>query len=73
MSGADEQRFYEVSYYGSSRTSTGAMQKTIGIKCPFCECITDAYAWSLAGSGKRCNSCTAVHHYHPQISVRAKP
>jgi len=65
------ERFYEVSYYGSSRTSTGAMQKVIGIKCPFCECITEAYAWSLAGSGKRCNNCEAIHRYLPQVSTRA--
>ena len=64
-------RFYEVVYTGSSRSRHGAMRKVIGIKCPWCESITEAYAWSLAGSGKRCNGCSAVHRYLPQISTRA--
>ena len=66
------ERFYEVVYTGSSRSRHGAMQKVIGIKCPWCESVTEAYAWSLAGSGKRCNNCTAVHRYLPQISTRVE-
>ena len=65
------ERFYEVVYTGSSRSRHGAMQRVIGIKCPWCESVTEAYAWSLAGSGKRCNNCAAVHRYLPQISTRA--
>ena len=65
------ERFYEVVYTGMSGSRFGYMQKVIGIKCPFCESVTEAYAWSLAGSGKRCNNCSAVHRYHPQISTRA--
>ena len=65
------ERFYEVVYTGSSRSKHGAMQKVIGIKCPWCGCTTEAYAWSLAGSGKRCNGCSAVHRYFPQISTKA--
>lgn len=31
------------------------------ITCPFCEEQTRAYIWSLAGSGKRCDGCGALH------------
>lgn len=40
------------------------------ILCPFCGCTTEAYVWSLAGSGKRCGDCGALHVYHPAVSVR---
>lgn len=31
------------------------------VECPFCERVTQARAWSLAGSGKRCaGDCGAV-------------
>lgn len=66
------ERFYEVVYTGSSKSRYGAMQRVIGIKCPWCESVTEAYAWSLAGSGKRCSNCTAVHRYLPQVSTRAE-
>ena len=39
------------------------------IECPFCGCTVQAYVWSLAGSGKRCE-CGAVHHYYPAVTVR---
>lgn len=31
------------------------------LKCPFCQCDTKAYVWSLAGDGKIChtNGCGA--------------
>ncbi len=34
----------------------------IYIDCPFCELTTDAYLWSLYGSGKRCSTdqCGAI-------------
>lgn len=35
------------------------------ITCPFCDTITDAHLWSLAGSGKRCPGCRALHIFHP--------
>lgn len=31
----------------------------VDIECPFCQCVTQAYVWSLAGSGKRCE-CGAL-------------
>ncbi|MBN9208157.1 MAG: hypothetical protein J0H96_05765 [Microbacterium ginsengisoli] len=38
-----------------------AGRTTVDVECPFCECVTQARAWSLAGSGKRCaGGCGAV-------------
>jgi hypothetical protein len=31
------------------------------ITCPFCRIRTMAFHWSLAGSGKKCNGCGAMH------------
>ena len=31
------------------------------ITCPWCGCECIAYVWSLAGSGKRCPQCRALH------------
>ena len=47
-------------YTGYSQTKFGAMQAVIGLKCPYCETVTEAYAWSLAGVGKKCD-CGAIH------------
>ncbi len=40
----------------------------VEITCPFCGTVMDGYAWSLAGSGKRCTGtmadgtlCKALH------------
>lgn len=66
------ERFYEIVDTRKKRSRYGAFQKVVSIKCPFCESVTEAYAWSLAGSGKRCNSCTAVHRHFPQISTKAE-
>ena len=33
------------------------------IECPFCETKTVAVNWSLAGVGKRCPNCRAIHNY----------
>ena len=33
------------------------------VTCPFCGCDVEARAWSLAGSGKRCE-CGAVHTWY---------
>lgn len=35
----------------------------IVIQCPFCPEKFNAYIWSLAGNGKKCSSCGALHHY----------
>lgn len=39
-----------------------AGRTTVDIECPFCLCVTQARAWSLAGSGKRCSGCSALLH-----------
>lgn len=46
-----------------SRSAAG--QSTIDIRCPFCNMITTAHIWSLAGGGRRCRNetCGAIHHY----------
>jgi hypothetical protein len=31
------------------------------ITCPFCDTEVRAFIWSLAGSGKRCPGCKAMH------------
>lgn len=35
-------------------------RSTVIVTCPFCHADIEAYAWSLAGSGKRC-TCGALH------------
>lgn len=40
----------------------GAMGKSsISIACPFCDYHFIAYVWSLAGCGKKCPQCGAIH------------
>jgi hypothetical protein len=34
---------------------------SVVIQCPFCGVTVVAYVWSLAGSGKRCPGCGALH------------
>lgn len=36
------------------------------VKCPFCDCDTEVYAWSLAGSGKLCE-CGAKHTWYGTV------
>ena len=38
-------------------------RSTVWITCPFCDTKVEAYIWSLAGSGKRCPGCGAIHHW----------
>lgn len=38
-------------------------RSTVIITCPWCQADTEAYVWSLAGSGKRCVKCGALHTY----------
>lgn len=35
-------------------------RSSIDIECPYCDVIVEAYCWSLAGCGKRCD-CGAIH------------
>lgn len=38
-------------------------RSSINIKCPWCGSKVEAFVWSLAGSGKRCDVCPDVIHY----------
>lgn len=40
------------------------------IDCPFCDTLTIARTWSLAGSGKRCGGCKAVHGYRGRSYIK---
>lgn len=52
----------ETRFATTVRTNRAAAGRTtVDIECPFCQCVTQAYAWSLAGSGKRCD-CGALLH-----------
>ncbi len=57
------ERLYEVVY---ERAEPGSSR--VAIRCPFCGLVVEAYVWSLAGSGKRCE-CGAVHHYMPPVTT----
>lgn len=55
------------------RTSTSSLmgKSFYYITCPFCEYVCKAYVWSVAGHGKRCPQCQAMHH-HRGYSERKK-
>lgn len=36
-------------------------RRRIEIECPFCWATFWAYVWSLAGGGKKCPNCGAMH------------
>lgn len=62
---AEESRFHD----RTGPVNNGTGRSTVTVTCPFCGTDTQAYLWSLAGSGKRCE-CGAVHHYHPPVTVK---
>jgi len=65
VSGArEESRLHERAITSRQNGRTRA-----AIACPFCGCTTEAYVWSLAGSGKRCE-CGAVHRWHPAVTTK---
>lgn len=37
---------------------------TVDLLCPFCEKITTAFVWSLAGSGKKCEGLCKDTIFH---------
>ncbi|AUR90148.1 hypothetical protein NVP1138O_25 [Vibrio phage 1.138.O._10N.261.48.A1] len=44
---------------------------TIDLLCPFCGKITEAFIWSLAGSGKKCaGNCKDTIFYKSGIAER---
>lgn len=43
------------------------------ITCPYCSTEVKAYIWSLAGGGKRCPGCKAMHtNYGVTIAPKTK-
>lgn len=36
-------------------------RSTVKIKCPFCGTPFRAHVWSIAGGGKKCPTCGAMH------------
>ena len=52
---------YEVKVHTAFKGRSEHGRSTVEIECPFCHAITEAYCWSLAGSGKKCDSCSAKH------------
>lgn len=40
------------------------------IECPFCQTVVRAYWWSLAGSGKKCPKCKAIHGSYGTMPVK---
>lgn len=36
-------------------------RSSVMIPCPFCDAWFEAFVWSLAGSGKKCPGCGALH------------
>lgn len=53
-----EHRLHEREYHPAP-----AGRSTYVVTCPFCDTDTEARAWSLAGSGKRCE-CGALHSWY---------
>ena len=58
--------------YDTVRESSAVGRSTRTIRCPFCGCEVEAYTWSLAGSGKRCE-CGAVHNYYGTTTRKDTP
>lgn len=63
---------YERRKYKANNWISRAGRSTVDIECPFCGKVTQAYIWSLAGSGKRCSGqdCDAVHEWLNQTTRR---
>ena len=47
-------------------------RSSIDITCPFCGTETKAYIWSMAGKGKKCDGCEAIHYNHGQSYIWEK-
>lgn len=55
-----------------SSTRPGMGTSYCYIKCPFCAASTQAYIWSLAGHGRKCTGCGALHSYYGKTYPLAK-
>lgn len=51
----------ETKEHQRSGTHRGVGRSYCYITCPFCSTTVRAYIWSLAGVGKRCPGCGALH------------
>lgn len=54
-----------------SETRRPAGRSTVSVRCPFCDCVTEARLWSLAGSGKRCDCGAVLRRYNATGDVLA--
>lgn len=54
---------YKVLPYITLRRFTEMGRTRILIVCPVCQEQVWGYVWSLAGSGKKCPKCGALHTY----------
>lgn len=49
-----------------------AGRSTVTVRCPFCDCETEARLWSLAGSGKRCECGATMYRNNATGDVLAQ-
>lgn len=54
--------------YSVSDRITEMGKTRIQIQCPFCHEDFWAYIWSLAGGGKKCPKCGAIHSNYGQAA-----
>lgn len=60
----EHQKLRGLSQYGKSY---------VYIICPFCGTKVRAFIWSLAGGGKKCPECKAIHtSYNVTIPLKSK-
>ncbi len=62
-----ETRVYEV----IDVETKGRGKFVLTIRCPYCQEHVKAFAWSLAGSGKRCN-CGAIFGYYGHVATKKR-
>ena len=67
---SNKQRKYEILNCKSEHGKS-----SIDIECPFCGEITEAFIWSMSGSGKRCHGykCDAIFFSSGNAELRPKP
>lgn len=58
---------YKLLPYVTLRRFTEMGKTRILIECPVCKETVWGYVWSLAGSGKKCPKCGALHTYNGTV------